>query len=148
MFATREGKTERETATQATTRLLEEGIPDLDLSQEEEPSIALEKYFEANPPPFGLTITDNFGPQQRNVTVSGTVAGKKITKSFDVSKPGAMKKIRDYILSETDLESLALDPSIASQRRNLSYTPRSQRQTGSGDAGGGAPPVINTSGYN
>jgi len=59
-----------------------------------------------------------------------------------------MKEIRDYILSQTDLESLALDPSIASQRRNLSYTPRSQRQAGSGDAGGGTPPVINTSGYN
>ena len=149
VFATREGKTERETATQATTRLLEEGIPDLDLSQEEEPSIAVEKYFEANPPPFGLKITDNFEVfrNQKQVSVSGTVAGKRISRSFDVSKPGAMKAIRDYILSETDLEALALDPTIASQRRNLTYTPRSQRQTGSG-GGGGNPPVINTSGYN
>ena len=128
--------------------MLEEGIPDFEtISQEAEPSEALQRYFEDNPPPFGIEIIDSMDGANDTVIVRGTISGKKISEKFDITKPGAMKRIRDYILSQADLESLALDPSIASQRRSLTYTPRSQRQTGSGGEGGD-PPVKNTSRYN
>lgn len=147
VFATRTGKIETETSTAAYTRMLEEGIPDVDFSQEEMPSEAVETYFKNNPPPFGVEINDV--PEGRNNTVKVFVTnkdGRRVSKKFDVTTPGAMQEIRDYILSTQDKESIALNPAL--QRQNISFTPRSRQQVSQAGGVNANPNVVDTSRYN
>ena len=69
-----------------------------------------------------------------------------MSKKFDVTSPGAMQEIRDYILSTQDKESIALNPAL--QRQNISFTPRSRQQVSQGGGVNANPNVVDTSRYN